>query len=59
VLNAIPSGAYQVRTVTGGVGSTLTRTGSLPQPVGKPLGLAITAKRLYFTSGDAILFIDR
>jgi len=59
VLNAMPDGSYQVRTVTGGPSTLLTRLGPVPQPIGIPLGLAITGKRLYVTTGDAILFIDR
>jgi hypothetical protein len=39
--------------------STLTRLGALPQWIGQPRGLALTTKRLYFTTGDAVLFVDR
>lgn len=33
--------------------------GTLPRPVGKPSGLAISTKYIYFTSGDAVFYMDR
>ncbi|MEY8689785.1 MAG: SMP-30/gluconolactonase/LRE family protein [Leptothrix sp. (in: b-proteobacteria)] len=33
--------------------------GPLPRSLGTPLGLAFSKKKIYFTSGDAVLFIDR
>lgn len=33
--------------------------GPLPRSLGTPLGLAFSKKKIYFTSGDAVLFVDR
>ena len=54
---------YQVQTLYGSPASDVriqpASLGPMPRTLGQPAGLALTAKRVYFTSGDAVLFIDR
>jgi DNA-binding beta-propeller fold protein YncE len=56
--------AYEVQTLYGQYGGGSTRApqatlGPLPRSLGLPGGLVLSEKRLYFTSGSAVLFIDR
>jgi DNA-binding beta-propeller fold protein YncE len=55
--------AYSVHTLYGQHtpfnASAQTTVGPLPRGLGRPTGLVLTPRRLYFTSGSAVLFIDR
>jgi sugar lactone lactonase YvrE len=63
-LQGAPSdSAYHVQTVFGSSTDASqppqVTLGPLPRHIGTPFGLALTPKRIYFTSGHAVLFIDR
>jgi sugar lactone lactonase YvrE len=54
-----PQQQLEVLTAAGAVGSTRMDLGPLPGTVGTPHTIAVTSRRVYFTSDHAVLFIDR
>jgi hypothetical protein len=56
---AVGSNLVSVTTYAGRVGGPDPSLGPLPQAVGSPVAIALTAKPLYFVIGGSILFIDR